>query len=37
MLFTFDKLISMARKKVEIPVVKAELLPSGYYIECLFL
>ncbi|CAB4031878.1 dual oxidase 1 precursor, partial [Paramuricea clavata] len=27
-LFTIDKLISMARKKVEIPVVKAELLPS---------
>ena len=32
LLFTIDKLISMARKKVEIPVVKAELLPSGYSI-----
>ncbi len=28
-LFTIDKLISMSRKKVEIPVIKAELLPSG--------
>lgn len=28
-LFTVDKLISMSRKKVEIPVTKAELLPSG--------
>ena len=28
-LFTIDKLISMSRKKVEIPVIRAELLPSG--------
>ena len=28
-LFTVDKLISVSRKKVEIPVIKAELLPSG--------
>ncbi|XP_055048116.2 dual oxidase 1 [Misgurnus anguillicaudatus] len=29
LLFLVDKLISLNRKKVEIPVVKAELLPSG--------
>ncbi len=29
LLFLLDKLISLNRKKVEIPVVKAELLPSG--------
>ncbi|XP_042352652.1 dual oxidase 1 [Plectropomus leopardus] len=29
LLFLLDKLISLSRKKVEIPVVKAELLPSG--------
>ncbi|GFG34861.1 hypothetical protein Cfor_10393 [Coptotermes formosanus] len=28
-LFTIDRLISVTRKKVEIPVVKAELLPSN--------
>ncbi|XP_071039639.1 dual oxidase 2 [Parasteatoda tepidariorum] len=28
-LFTIDRLISISRKTVEIPVVKAELLPSG--------
>ncbi|GFT66944.1 hypothetical protein NPIL_295941 [Nephila pilipes] len=28
-LFTIDRLISVSRKKVEIPVIKAELLPSG--------
>ncbi|KAJ8407723.1 hypothetical protein AAFF_G00267670 [Aldrovandia affinis] len=28
-IFLLDKLISVSRKKVEIPVVKAELLPSG--------
>ncbi|KAM9854893.1 dual oxidase 1 [Aulostomus maculatus] len=28
-LFLLDKLISLSRKKVEIPVVRAELLPSG--------
>ncbi|XP_030621162.1 dual oxidase 1 [Chanos chanos] len=34
LLFLFDKLISLNRKKVEIPVVKAELLPSGVtYLE----
>lgn len=35
LLFLLDKLISLSRKKVEIPVVKAELLPSGteYYIH----
>ena len=27
--FTIDKLISVSRRKVEIPVLKAELLPSG--------
>ncbi|KAJ8340756.1 hypothetical protein SKAU_G00353890 [Synaphobranchus kaupii] len=32
-LFLVDKLISLNRKKVEIPVVKAELLPSG--VTCL--
>ncbi|KAI1904336.1 hypothetical protein AGOR_G00004610 [Albula goreensis] len=33
-LFLFDKLISLSRKKVEISVVKAELLPSGVtYLE----
>ncbi|XP_064169953.1 dual oxidase 2 isoform X2 [Anguilla rostrata] len=33
-LFLLDKLISLNRKKVEIPVVKAELLPSGVtYLE----
>lgn len=32
-LFTLDKLISMSRKKVEIPVVKAELLPSGSFLH----
>lgn len=31
LLFLLDKLISLNRKKVEIPVVKAELLPSGQY------
>ena len=30
LLFLLDKLISLSRKKVEIPVVRAELLPSGY-------
>ncbi|XP_018521934.2 LOW QUALITY PROTEIN: dual oxidase 1 [Lates calcarifer] len=29
LLFLLDKLISLSRKKVEIPVVRAELLPSG--------
>ncbi|KAM9496643.1 dual oxidase 1 [Clarias gariepinus] len=29
LLFLLDKLISLSRKKVEIPVVNAELLPSG--------
>ncbi|XP_077451407.1 dual oxidase 1 [Stigmatopora argus] len=29
LLFLLDKLISLSRKKVEIPVIKAELLPSG--------
>lgn len=29
LLFLLDKLISLNRNKVEIPVVKAELLPSG--------
>ncbi|XP_062858438.1 dual oxidase 1 [Trichomycterus rosablanca] len=29
LLFLLDKLISLSRKKVEIPVVKSELLPSG--------
>ncbi|XP_062404238.1 dual oxidase 1 isoform X2 [Sardina pilchardus] len=29
LLFLLDKLISLNRKKVEIPVVKAEILPSG--------
>ncbi|KAM3608924.1 uncharacterized protein V6R79_006848 [Siganus canaliculatus] len=29
LIFLFDKLISLSRKKVEIPVVRAELLPSG--------
>ncbi|KAA0724256.1 Dual oxidase 1 [Triplophysa tibetana] len=34
LLFLLDKLISLNRKKVEIPVVKAELLPSGVtYLE----
>ncbi|XP_041964956.1 dual oxidase 1 isoform X1 [Alosa sapidissima] len=34
LLFLFDKLISLNRKKVEIPVVKVELLPSGVtYLE----
>ncbi|KAI8507935.1 hypothetical protein Bbelb_141750 [Branchiostoma belcheri] len=28
-LFTLDKLVSISRKKVEIPVLKAELLPSA--------
>ncbi|GBM06687.1 Dual oxidase 2 [Araneus ventricosus] len=28
-LFCIDRLISVSRKKVEIPVIKAELLPSG--------
>ena len=28
-LFVLDKLISISRRKVEIQVVKAELLPSG--------
>ncbi|CAL1297932.1 unnamed protein product [Larinioides sclopetarius] len=28
-LFCIDRLISISRKKVEIPVIKAELLPSG--------
>ncbi|KAG8180699.1 hypothetical protein JTE90_005796 [Oedothorax gibbosus] len=28
-LFTIDRLISVSRKTIEIPVVKAELLPSG--------
>ncbi|KAJ8252397.1 hypothetical protein COCON_G00217090 [Conger conger] len=33
-LFLLDKLISLSRKKVEIPVVRAELLPSGVtYLE----
>uniref|UniRef100_A0A8C9STW7 NAD(P)H oxidase (H2O2-forming) n=1 Tax=Scleropages formosus TaxID=113540 RepID=A0A8C9STW7_SCLFO len=33
-LFLVDKLISLSRKKVEIPVLKAELLPSGVvYLE----
>lgn len=30
-LFTVDQLISVSRRKVEITVVKAELLPSGTY------
>ncbi|KAM9351638.1 dual oxidase 2 [Symphorus nematophorus] len=29
LLFLLDKLISLSRKKLEIPVVRAELLPSG--------
>lgn len=29
LLFLLDKLISLSRKKVEIPVLRAELLPSG--------
>nr|XP_019934398.1 PREDICTED: dual oxidase 1 [Paralichthys olivaceus] len=29
LVFLLDKLISLSRKKVEIPVVRAELLPSG--------
>uniref|UniRef100_A0A3Q4BDG5 NAD(P)H oxidase (H2O2-forming) n=1 Tax=Mola mola TaxID=94237 RepID=A0A3Q4BDG5_MOLML len=29
LLFMLDKLISLSRKKLEIPVVRAELLPSG--------
>uniref|UniRef100_A0A3B4H2Q2 NAD(P)H oxidase (H2O2-forming) n=1 Tax=Pundamilia nyererei TaxID=303518 RepID=A0A3B4H2Q2_9CICH len=29
LLFLLDKLISLSRKKVEIPVIRAELLPSG--------
>ncbi|KAM3870374.1 dual oxidase 1 [Diretmus argenteus] len=29
LLFLLDKLISLSKKKVEIPVVRAELLPSG--------
>ncbi|KAF4081387.1 hypothetical protein AMELA_G00160610 [Ameiurus melas] len=34
LLFLLDKLISLSRKKVEIPVVNAELLPSGVtYLE----
>lgn len=33
-LFTLDMLVSVSRKKIEISVVKAELLPSG--IEVLF-
>ena len=28
-LFTLDKLVSMSRKKLDIAVIKAELLPSG--------
>jgi dual oxidase len=31
LLFVFDQLLSVSRRKVEIKVVKAELLPSG---EC---
>jgi dual oxidase len=30
-LFVLDTLVSMSRKKVKIPVLKAELLPSGRY------
>lgn len=30
-LFTLDKLVSISRKKIEIAVMKAELLPSGQY------
>ncbi|XP_063053867.1 dual oxidase 2 [Engraulis encrasicolus] len=34
LLFLLDKLISLSRKKVEIPVLRAELLPSGVtYLE----
>ena len=29
LLFVLDKLVSISRRKVEIQVVKAELLPSG--------
>ena len=29
LIFLLDKLISLSRKKVEIPVLRAELLPSG--------
>lgn len=32
LLFLGDQLISISRKKVELPVVKAELLPSGMLI-----
>lgn len=32
-LFTIDRLISVSRKKIEIPVVKAELLPSGMLLK----
>ena len=28
-LFTLDKIVSIGRRKIEIPVIKAELLPSG--------
>lgn len=28
-LFTIDSLISISRKKIEIPVIKAEILPSS--------
>lgn len=31
-LFTVDMLVSVNRKKIEISVIKAELLPSGNYI-----
>ena len=30
-LFTIDQLISVSRRKIEIPVVSAKLLPSGHY------
>jgi len=30
-LFTIDQLISVSRRKIEIPVVSAKLLPSGLY------
>uniref|UniRef100_A0A3B3DLN3 NAD(P)H oxidase (H2O2-forming) n=1 Tax=Oryzias melastigma TaxID=30732 RepID=A0A3B3DLN3_ORYME len=33
LLFLLDKLISLSRKKVEIPVVRAELLPSVTHLE----
>ena len=33
LLFAADQLVSISRRKVEITVVKAELLPSGQYLS----